>query len=164
MTASVTTKSTPEQRQYWKDYYERNKEKKKAAAIAHGRVYYATNRDRIKQVHHAYYVKNKDLICERTSKNRRPETSSIYNRRQQIKRYGLTPEQYIDLFEAQGGVCAICGSPDTAGKNWHIDHCHKTGKTRGILCQGCNLGLGNFRDDVDRLHLAVAYLIHWKDK
>nr|WP_240942772.1 endonuclease VII domain-containing protein [Planosporangium thailandense] len=54
----------------------------------------------------------------------------------------------------QGGVCAICGSPDPK----HVDHDHVFGNVRGILCSNCNGGLGQFEDDVQRLSEAIRYL------
>ena len=56
--------------------------------------------------------------------------------------------------EKQGGLCAICG--DAAPLCW--DHCHTTGKDRGMLCRSCNVGLGHFRDDPARLRKAASYL------
>jgi hypothetical protein len=73
--------------------------------------------------------------------------------------YGLTLEQY----EAMAAVgCAICGRPqgEAGGKNniLHVDHNHKTGKIRGLLCHFCNRGLGCFRDDQEFLQKAIEYL------
>jgi len=74
------------------------------------------------------------------------------------RRYGITPEQWDAIWEAQGRRCGSCKSPATDGKYWHVDHNHRTGKVRGILCHGCNTGLGNFRDDPARLQAAIHYL------
>lgn len=71
------------------------------------------------------------------------------------RQYGLTVEQYRGLRAQQGDACAICGT--TTGV-LHIDHCHESGKVRGLLCQPCNFGLGNFSDNVDRMARAIAYL------
>lgn len=56
--------------------------------------------------------------------------------------------------EAQGFKCAICGERETK----HVDHCHDSGRLREILCVGCNLGLGGFRDNPEFLSKAIAYL------
>jgi Recombination endonuclease VII len=74
------------------------------------------------------------------------------------ERYGLTPEQYAAMRSSQGNVCAICAEPLSEGLKSHVDHCHRTGAVRGILCQSCNHGIGNFRDDPERLRAAVKYL------
>jgi hypothetical protein len=56
--------------------------------------------------------------------------------------YGITEEQYNLMLDAQDGCCALCRSPEPGGKgDWHVDHCHETGKVRGLLCHGCNIAL-----------------------
>lgn len=80
-----------------------------------------------------------------------------------LKRYGITLETYREQLSKQNNVCAICKQPETAViKNKRIampvDHCHKTGKTRGLLCTKCNRGLGLFRDNPDILENAIEYL------
>jgi hypothetical protein len=56
-----------------------------------------------------------------------------------------------------GDLCAICRQP-SVGQRLSIDHCHETGIVRGLLCSPCNLGLGSFRDSVERLESAIRYL------
>jgi len=73
--------------------------------------------------------------------------------------YGLTVQEYLDLIAKQGGGCAICHDSLTAGLQVHTDHCHTSGRVRGILCQKCNIGLGHFRDDTKLLRAAIYYLI-----
>jgi hypothetical protein len=89
-----------------------------------------------------------------------PEETKINNRRQRLKKYGLSIAQYEALERAQGSTCAICGarSPGRRDKYWHVDHDHKTGKVRGLLCSRCNIGLGNLHDDPSILLAALAYL------
>lgn len=72
--------------------------------------------------------------------------------------YGITAEEYNALFEAQGNVCAICGTDSTKGKNWCVDHNHVTGKVRAILCDGCNRGLGYFYESPTALRAAADYV------
>jgi len=74
--------------------------------------------------------------------------------------YGLSEEMFQELLTAQDGACAICRSTEWPGKNNapHVDHCHTTGAVRGLLCGRCNVGLGQFKDDVQRLRAAIAYL------
>ena len=84
-----------------------------------------------------------------------------HRRKSYLKRtYGITPEQADDLLAAQEGRCAICGASegDSRGFRMHIDHCHTTGVVRGVLCNLCNAGLGNFRDDAELMQKAIAYL------
>jgi hypothetical protein len=75
--------------------------------------------------------------------------------------YGITPENYNEMLVAQNGGCAICGEKTPGGrtKNFAVDHCHETGKVRGLLCTKCNRGLGLFNDRSDLLKLATTYLI-----
>jgi hypothetical protein len=70
------------------------------------------------------------------------------------RRYGIGQVDVDELLEAQGGRCAICGR---AGPE-HVDHDHRTGWVRGILCFNCNGGLGQFRDDPELLGEALTYL------
>jgi hypothetical protein len=71
--------------------------------------------------------------------------------------YGLNEQQYMDKIEEQHNLCAICGKK-YEGKVLCVDHDHRTGIVRGLLCGNCNLGLGNFRDDSKILQSAIAYL------
>lgn len=74
----------------------------------------------------------------------------------------MSPEAFQEQLERQGNACAICRTTDPKRKGskspWHIDHCHVTGRIRGVLCALCNLGLGQFRDSPDLLEAAAVYL------
>lgn len=74
------------------------------------------------------------------------------------KNYGIGVADFDVLLAAQGGRCAICDTDKPNGKGWQVDHDHKSGANRGILCHGCNVGLGNYRDDPAILRSAIAYL------
>lgn len=89
-----------------------------------------------------------------------PEWAKQNHRRQHLRKYGLTPERWQEMFKEQGERCAACKStePSARGKAFHVDHCHKTKKVRGILCHHCNLMLGNAKDDITRLEAAIVYL------
>lgn len=82
--------------------------------------------------------------------------------RETLNTHGLTLHAYNAVLTSQGGVCAICRSPGKGkGERYYplcFDHCHKTGKFRGLLCDRCNLGIGNFDDDIDRMTAAVEYI------
>ena len=72
------------------------------------------------------------------------------------RRYGMSLLDYDALLALQGGVCAICGKKSK--RRLGVDHCHSSHKVRGLLCSKCNVGLGNYDDDTDRLRAAIAYL------
>ncbi len=82
-------------------------------------------------------------------------------RKTNLKRcYNLTVAQYEKMREIQEGNCKICGSNESKEyyKKLSIDHCHTTGKVRGLLCKSCNHGLGNFNDDISTMQKAMEYL------
>ena len=75
------------------------------------------------------------------------------------KQYGISMKQFTDLLAKQGGGCAICGKPmEAIRRRMNIDHCHDTNEVRGILCSGCNTGLGHLGDNIAGLQRAIAYL------
>ena len=75
--------------------------------------------------------------------------------------YGITAEEYQAIYEAQGGKCAICQRATGRNKKLSVDHDHKTGEVRGLLCTPCNRDvLGHLRDSVAALLRAVRYLLH----
>ncbi len=106
--------------------------------------------------------------CSRT-RNRTSYKTKIrgsQNRDGHLRRvYGLSTEEYGKLYAKQGGVCAICGKPETSTNkktgeiyNLSVDHNHQTGAIRGLLCYSCNVSLGHFKDDISKLFAAIEYL------
>lgn len=96
----------------------------------------------------------KQSICRICDKSRR--------RRERLKQwYDITHEDYERMLAIQNGACAICGTDETGSKDkgwFSVDHDHKTGRVRGLLCANCNVGLGNMRDSVEILKKAIQYL------
>jgi hypothetical protein len=85
------------------------------------------------------------------------DLDALYQWRGALKRkYGITEAQYLQMLEACGRVCSICGRAFESRPN--VDHCHQTGKVRGLLCKACNRGLGMLGDDLARLQSAVSYM------
>ena len=72
--------------------------------------------------------------------------------------YGITLEDFNLMFNLQNKVCKLCGSDKSDKNNFVVDHCHKTGKIRGILCSYCNRALGMFKDDPEILTKAIRYI------
>lgn len=85
------------------------------------------------------------------------------------KKYGITLEQYDQMLELQKGVCAICSKPEIQKsrngevQGLSVDHCHRTGKVRQLLCAGCNTGIGSLRNDPEILQAAINYLLKHKE-
>lgn len=93
------------------------------------------------------------------------QRESGHGRRSALKNnYGITPEQWDDLFQSQGGKCASCGDvpPEDAKRRFHVDHDHSTGAVRGILCHSCNVALGHLKEDQERIAKLGVYLAQWK--
>lgn len=85
--------------------------------------------------------------------------------RELVRHYGITLEQYLEMHDAQNGVCAVCSKPETTVDNrtkevrrLAVDHCHSAGKIRSLLCSRCNTVLGQVGDDTSVLAAMVGYL------
>ena len=112
--------------------------------------------------------KRKDTLCSECREKhlklhwKKVETSRdlILKKDQALKRtYGITLDQYKELFEQQEGKCRICGKhSDECPRSLDVDHNHTNGKIRGLLCNKCNQALGLFNDNVDTLRRAIEYL------
>lgn len=93
-----------------------------------------------------------------------PEKSKRMGRNNKLKKqYGLTIEDIETMLKNQNYKCAICGGEiflfgSSKNLTAHVDHDHKTGKVRGLLCHECNTGLGKFRDNTNYLLSAISYL------
>src|SRR3990167_292412 len=171
-------------KEYFKRYYKKHREKK----IAKAREWQVKNaeyrRDYIREWVKSNREKIKDYrrkTADRRNAARRKQYASNPKMREQYKkqakewqaknprkrldqrmrRYGITASEYERLFEIQCGKCAICKIPncgDSRGGRFHVDHCHATKRVRGLLCTNCNLGIGKFHDDPIRLEQAAMYL------
>ncbi|MEX1652843.1 endonuclease VII domain-containing protein [Streptomyces pseudovenezuelae] len=86
---------------------------------------------------------------------------AVQGRQDHLKReYGLTEAERDEMVASQMGLCVICLKAPAV----HVDHCHKTGRVRGVLCFNCNSAIGKLGDDPDAVRRAAAYLegIAWK--
>ena len=94
----------------------------------------------------------------------RHRTPELRRKYRLSSKYGITPEQYDDMAEAQNHCCAICGAdePKTKHMTEHIDHCHDTGVLRQLLCSTCNTGLGSFYDNPEWLKRAAEYVLGFR--
>jgi len=79
-----------------------------------------------------------------------------------VKKFGISVDEYNSMIAKQNNSCAICKKHKDAfkgrGNNFHIDHCHTSGKVRGLLCSHCNTGLGQFKDNIQSLENAIQYI------
>lgn len=116
----------------------------------------------------AWYEKNREAIAIRAKERRATDLDwrkrdRVVQRRKHLKRlYGITVEDYDRMLQAQGGVCAACGSPP-GERNFDVDHNHVTGAVRGLLCHNCNVSIGYAKDDPSVLEKLAAYLRKNKD-
>ncbi len=96
---------------------------------------------------------------------RKLEKEAAYGRAWKYgKHYNLSMDKYNEMLAEQGGVCAICKKPETVTlrkkvRELCVDHCHETGRVRGLLCARCNRGIGYLGDDPERLRSALDYLL-----
>lgn len=102
--------------------------------------------------------------CSKQDKlNRHAENPHIRRNRQLLKNYGISLEKFNEMYLKQGGLCAVCNTPETAvrdGKimNLAVDHDHRTKKVRGLLCGACNTSLGLLRENETIISNLIKYL------
>jgi hypothetical protein len=113
------------------------------------------NRDRVKRWREANPARYKATLraYRKTDKRKRAERAGHLRRK-----YGITLADYERMFDAQGGVCAICGKTRPEERTLHIDHDHVSGEIRGLLCFRCNNALGDFEEQYELFAAAADYL------
>lgn len=116
--------------------------KNRAKCNEYQRGWRAANRDKALAATRKYAAKSKEL-------RRSSRLTALY---------GVTAEQYDAVLERQNGVCAICKNTTTDGRRLAVDHCHYTGKIRGLLCFHCNTAIGRLGDTAEKVARAVKYL------
>lgn len=116
-----------------------------------------------------WYDVNKKQLSERKREKYRKLDAHLKQKRCRVAAlkhlYGISPEDYIDMHEAQHGLCAICQQPETGLNNTRtsarllsVDHDHQTQQVRGLLCLKCNHALGCADDSILKLRSMIAYL------
>lgn len=116
-------------------------------------------------------VSKKDRLSSRCracvklrSKEQRVKLGPWFRREYDLKRlYGLTIEDYDNILRTQNGVCKICKEKCKTRKYLSVDHCHATGKVRGLLCKECNVGIGCFRNSALLMNSAAEYLENFNE-
>lgn len=120
-----------------------NPRKTCAVCRNNSRVFTRSQRERRSRKQSEWYYKNKELAQVKARE----------------RNYGITHDDYLALMESQNSKCGICLNDfGEDSKNIHVDHCHKTGAVRGLLCNRCNLALGFLQDSPESLARAIEYL------
>jgi len=135
---------------YDKEYRKKNKEKIdlrvkkwKEENPEQRRIYYKKNKDHINKKSKAWHKSNKERVRHLNL----------------VRDFGITLDEYNKLLTKQNECCAICKiHQNELNIALAVDHDHKTGKIRGLLCTSCNNGLGRFKDNKDLLSEAIKYL------
>lgn len=120
------------------------------------------NRERYKLNDKNYYEKNKEIINQK-NKERYRKSYDHYRDLEYQKRYNISLQEYEKIWNDQDGKCKICDCSESSLKEGRykrlvVDHCHITGKVRGLLCNNCNRAIGLLKDNVQVLNSAIKYL------
>ena len=127
----------------------KNKEAQKA--------YYEKNKEACKAYSKAYKEKNKEAIAAQR-KSYREKNKEAIKAYLILKKYGITLAEKKEMLNEQGNKCKICLQDFPSDVAPNVDHCHTSGKVRGLLCWNCNIGLGSFKDNPVVLIKAAEYL------
>ncbi|MGD9664619.1 MAG: endonuclease VII domain-containing protein [Novosphingobium sp.] len=118
----------------------------------------AANTAKYNEKSRKWYANNKAIHFQRAKKWADENKQRLFNNHL-LRTYGINLAEYNAIIERQGGGCGICGvSQENHRLRLAVDHCHETGKVRGVLCQQCNRALGVLGDNVSGLMKAVEYL------
>jgi hypothetical protein len=118
----------------------------------YNKQYRIRNKERLSAYHKEYHQKNAKRKTEATRKwlnaNKDKARAWVVSNHARYRwdnlksKYGLTRQQYEDMVTAQSGLCLICSQPPNGKRGLVVDHCHATGRIRGLLCNRCNIRLG----------------------
>lgn len=145
---------------YRRDYYEQHQDEIKIRRGPMNREYARRRR----QTDPEYRQRSIAAVRAFWNKLSPAERAALNKRKKLLKRYGLSVEQWDALNAAQNGACAICERVPAQARNFHVDHCHKTGRVRGLLCAQCNVALGWFEHVAGRLDRVHEYLAKAADE
>ena len=122
------------------------------------KAYIQDNKEHISARNKAYHEANREQILAQQRAYRKANPNIGRNAKLKNK-YGITLGDYNRILENQNHSCKICGTTNSGRRGTlDVDHCHTTGKVRGLLCTNCNNGLGRFKDSADLLASAIKYL------
>lgn len=129
----------------------------RAAAVSSGETTYESDRPCPKG-HTLRFTASANCVECSAEALRRDGEARKWARR--LRLYGITRERFDEILREQGGSCPICAAALTDLSKVHVDHCHGTGRVRGLLCGPCNQALGLFREDTEVMRRAIAYVSH----
>lgn len=138
----------------------------KACQRAQARKWKLDNPERQAAQYLAWQRKNMDRCTKSTEAWRRkyPERQALNARRYSLRKFGITPDIYDTMLAQQQFCCAICNSHQTEFKRrFAVDHDHKTGKVRALLCDNCNKGIGCLKESPAVLEAAISYIKKHRD-
>jgi len=128
----------------------------------------ATRKAYMKEYHAKWYAEHKEKRLKQIATytaGKPKEWIQAKGRKCHLKRrYNITPQEYETKLASQDYKCAVCGKDASDNKRGgkldplHVDHCHKSGNLRDLLCYSCNSGLGQFKDSIETLQKAIDYL------
>lgn len=147
------------------EYQKKYREKNRNNINSYANNYYKENAERIKEMRK---LRRQGKPTTKFHSKKSFDKDSYYNRegwKKTIERnwkkrgiLDMTYALYEDMLVKQNMSCAICNQIHSNTKKLHVDHCHKTGKVRGLLCSNCNNGMGKLGDSIERLNLVINYL------
>lgn len=133
---------------YMREYNKKYREKNRDKLVAHSKAYFESHRE------------ENTARCKKRYRDNKAEYAESGRKRHLKKKYDITDADFSAMLSKQDGKCAVCRTDTPGGRfgKWNIDHCHDSGKVRGLLCWACNTGLGKFKDNEDFLASAIQYL------
>ena len=133
-----------------KQWYQDNKEKAKESA----KNWASNNKEKMEEWRRQYYLDHRDKKIKQSRQNYKEN-----GKKRRIKLlYNLSHEDWLKMWEAQNGKCAICGKIFTKPSDACVDHNHETDEVRGLLCNKCNVGIGFFKENIVLLKNAIINL------
>jgi len=145
------------------NYYKEKYNKHRETQLKYGKQYYRENSQILKAKNKEYYYSNRDeiLIKQANDYKTNPKRRQAKLDWALQKRFGISREEYNKIYDRfykkQQGCCAICGVHNSESK-LVLDHCHISNEFRGLLCNGCNTGIGLLKDDAELCLKAYGYL------
>lgn len=118
-------------------------------------IYYTRNKEKIREM-----AKTPEYRAKQKAYADKPESRRVNYNRHLKRKFGITIDKYELMFCRQNGACAICGKQNLDGKRLCVDHCHSTGRVRGLLCDVCNTTIGKIGESLDTINSMYDYIAY----